>query len=442
MYNCIKCNKEFKFKSELERHKNKKKSCNKIIEYKCNNCNKEFLNMSNLKSHINKKNKCVKINLEDKIKELELEVKELKQNTNIHNNNIDNSNNIYINNSGNLNLNIFSTAGKIYYEYYNKSLNLDNLNINYETINNLILESCTDDLSNIFNFTKTIQEICFNMNLPENWIICHDELFNQLKLKINKDNIVNCKDNILSLLYTIAKQIVIIKCIDDDKLLFYNTFINKYENNEYNNHENINQFIKIFDNELKKYNSEILKIIHNKKYNNKQIEYIDELNNFENEDMSYITKNKLELEFLTIINKDEYKIFKNKNLKIDTYSYGIYDIIKINLFLYFIKLIYNNYLYPKNKTIKYDNNLFYYHINNNWIEIDNKELIIKIFKKIHKIFNNNIILENNIYYYNYINDFSDLKYGKNKVIVYDYIDIIIQYYKRKDSFNNHNNNII
>jgi len=43
------------------------------------------------------------------------------------------------------------------------------------------------------------------MKLPTNFIIYKNDLFNDLKLKIDKNNIVNCMDNILHLIYSIAK---------------------------------------------------------------------------------------------------------------------------------------------------------------------------------------------------------------------------------------------
>ena len=42
MFICDLCNKEFKYKSKLEEHKNNKKPCNMIDKYECNDCNKIF----------------------------------------------------------------------------------------------------------------------------------------------------------------------------------------------------------------------------------------------------------------------------------------------------------------------------------------------------------------------------------------------------------------
>ena len=51
---CDLCNKEFKYKSELEKHKNKKKPCGDIImKYNCNLCNSNFNFKSLLDRHLN-----------------------------------------------------------------------------------------------------------------------------------------------------------------------------------------------------------------------------------------------------------------------------------------------------------------------------------------------------------------------------------------------------
>jgi DNA-directed RNA polymerase subunit RPC12/RpoP len=51
MYKCLKCKKEFKFDSELNRHKNRKTQCNKLNNYNCNICKKEFKYESKLNEH-------------------------------------------------------------------------------------------------------------------------------------------------------------------------------------------------------------------------------------------------------------------------------------------------------------------------------------------------------------------------------------------------------
>jgi Meiotically Up-regulated Gene 113 (MUG113) protein/C2H2 type zinc finger protein len=59
IFKCDKCDKEFKFKSKINEHLNRKISCNRIIE--CQYCKKEFKTLHLLKQHTNKKNKCINI---------------------------------------------------------------------------------------------------------------------------------------------------------------------------------------------------------------------------------------------------------------------------------------------------------------------------------------------------------------------------------------------
>lgn len=64
MFKCVKCNKEFKYKSKLKEHKNRKMPCNSpIIDYKCEFCNVKFSRLfskikdEKTKKHINNYNK-------------------------------------------------------------------------------------------------------------------------------------------------------------------------------------------------------------------------------------------------------------------------------------------------------------------------------------------------------------------------------------------------
>lgn len=111
MKQCVKCNKEFKTKQDLDRHLNRKIKCDNVIE--CNNCKKEFKTKQLLKQHNNNKKSCKNISLESKIEVLELknEVLELKLEIanlkNTTNNTFNNTTNINSNNTVNNTINIF-----------------------------------------------------------------------------------------------------------------------------------------------------------------------------------------------------------------------------------------------------------------------------------------------------------------------------------------------
>jgi hypothetical protein len=55
MFKCIKCSKVFEFKSDYNRHKDRKTECNAKNKYDCNICNKNFKYESKLEEHIKTK---------------------------------------------------------------------------------------------------------------------------------------------------------------------------------------------------------------------------------------------------------------------------------------------------------------------------------------------------------------------------------------------------
>ena len=113
MFKCEKCEKIFKLKTDLNRHINRKISCNRILQ--CLKCNKKFNFHRDLQRHLNKKFDCSNKNINKELYNLQNQVKELKEqlimisnsnNTiNSHNTtNTNNTNNIIINNFGNENI--------------------------------------------------------------------------------------------------------------------------------------------------------------------------------------------------------------------------------------------------------------------------------------------------------------------------------------------------
>jgi hypothetical protein len=97
---CLNCNKKFSTIQNLNKHINRKIKCDNKIE--CNECKREFKTRQNLNKHKVNKKGCKTIELENRIKMLELknEILELKiKNATIVNNTINNNNitNININ---------------------------------------------------------------------------------------------------------------------------------------------------------------------------------------------------------------------------------------------------------------------------------------------------------------------------------------------------------
>jgi hypothetical protein len=111
MHQCLKCNKEFKIKRDLERHLNRKIKCDNQIE--CEFCQKIFKTKQLLQQHMNKKKNCrleaaeyrnEVLELKNQNLELKLEIEKLKNTNNTTNitNNINNTNNGTINNTINI----------------------------------------------------------------------------------------------------------------------------------------------------------------------------------------------------------------------------------------------------------------------------------------------------------------------------------------------------
>ena len=442
MFLCHKCNKGFKTNQILGNHLNKKKPCDKIIIFKCDNCLKVFNTTQHLNRHLNRKNKCVKKSLEQEIIELKrkLELSEEKQRTTIINNH-QTINNI------NTQINIFSPEGKLYHTYFLKSKNLEQLDFDISKLDKLTISDYTDELSNIYNFTNLIKEVCFNIKTPDNWIMCKDELFKTLKLKIDNDNIVNCQDNLLNLIYTIAKQIVEYDGLDIELYLFYKSFISNYKNNEYKDNNKLNTFIKECNEELFKHQEELLDIIEKRRTEHKikKIEELD-INNFGEEDIRFIKKSILDMELNSILEKQyPEKVYNNSCIVNEFRYYGIMDVKMIDMFIYFLRIIYNNDEQICNKTIQYKEDKFYIYRNSGWVVMKSKDLVNQIFTKIHLILKlNKIKLIEGVYTEDYCIETFKEKYTIHYTIgdVKKYSKILIEYFKDNHIFDDHEKHII
>jgi uncharacterized C2H2 Zn-finger protein len=249
-YKCEKCNKEFHQKSNYLSHINRKKSCiinentnedivnntndnTNIINYKCEKCNKEFNQKCNYLLHINKKNPCNSkdlINenkiLLDKIKELENEKIQMKEeNKRINelynnlldkciknNNNNNNSNNIITNNTNTVNNNntINITLTNFGYEKYTKLTNEEQIRI---------LKSNKQCVSNLIKFLH------INDRLPEYKNICVKNLRGKGGYLYEGNKWLHC--NFENLLMILFKN----KINDLEKILNSNEGLINYNNN-------------------------------------------------------------------------------------------------------------------------------------------------------------------------------------------------------------------
>ena len=151
MYQCNKCNKEFKYESELKRHKNKKILCNKQkSEYNCNLCNIKFKYESDYLRH-------------EKTKKHIYNLSNNNYEETYNNNTLINENNDLINN----NMELTNTNN----ELINENIKLKNkINILEKCVKQLELENLKfkskNKLHNQLEYIYIIHPIqCLNMNI-------------------------------------------------------------------------------------------------------------------------------------------------------------------------------------------------------------------------------------------------------------------------------------
>ena len=221
MYNCLKCNKDFKYQSEFNRHKNKKLSCDKIkINIECKICNLKFNCQSEknrhekTQNHINKLNNEIKPTLECTVCKVGFNCK-TEQNrhgkTKKHINKLNNTN---------FNYNIKKNIDNINLENENvelKEINtiLENKNIKLEN-ENIELMEIIKNLENEFNLLKQLSN---NQLITNEYIyIVHERTFVLTNVNIYKigktKNIKNRMNN-----YTKGSVLLFtIPCTDSNKL--------------------------------------------------------------------------------------------------------------------------------------------------------------------------------------------------------------------------------
>ena len=172
-YACSVCEYTSSIKTDVIRHINRKKSCGsgnkEVVEIPidiiCEFCNKTFSTKAHLKDHIKKRCKqkdtmkdAIKIKEQaEKIKELEMQLKERQttiiNNTNNTNNTNNNTNNTTNNNCGN-------TYNIMVNNYENTSL---------EKVTDAIINKLINDTDEVYQIIpRFIKEVHFNPNIPEN----------------------------------------------------------------------------------------------------------------------------------------------------------------------------------------------------------------------------------------------------------------------------------
>jgi uncharacterized C2H2 Zn-finger protein len=180
MYECPRCETEFKQKHHLAAHFNRKIGCeflnedisNKeciellktgklkkkiIVEHTCEHCNKNFDRKSRLTAHLNKCKE--KLNLQEIIKQLKQKNKELIEKSSTSNINTTNNNNNTTNNNDN------STN--------DNSNNTNNIYININSYKNTDYTLIKDDIDDCIengeiNIGKLMEKVHFNDKFPQN----------------------------------------------------------------------------------------------------------------------------------------------------------------------------------------------------------------------------------------------------------------------------------
>ena len=177
---CVKCNKTFKDKWNLERHMNRKKKCVTKTSYICSICNKNFTRKDNLDRHLAKKNGCgfVSVNLENKIEIImKKQNEELSKILNLKLFDTSNMQNINMQKINNTNL-------------QNIDIDIDNSNtqnIENATMNNMSSACLINYVVNQYPNAKNIEDCIKFENIPKSILIdCEDMYFTEGSMKIFK----------------------------------------------------------------------------------------------------------------------------------------------------------------------------------------------------------------------------------------------------------------
>ena len=191
MYKCLKCNKQFKYESDFNRHKNRKTPCNEIKQIlKCDYCKVKFICPAEKKRH---------------------------EKTKKH------INNIIIHGNKNIELQ------NIDIELQNKNIELQNIDIELQN-KNIELQNKFNELKNKFNLLEKISNK--ELNNTEYIYIIHERTFVKTNANIYKIGKTKNIKNRLNGYSKGSKLLFTIPCIDSTIM---EKIILKYlkENNEY-----------------------------------------------------------------------------------------------------------------------------------------------------------------------------------------------------------------
>ena len=243
-FQCLKCNKQLKNKQNLKTHLNRKIPCDNVI--KCDNCNVKFKTNYHLDRHKNRKTPCEKIDLtqqnikleeENEILRLKLEIQQLKQLVNPNNNTVSPIiNNNTINNTINITINNFGSEdlSKLPIKQFEKDLRaimsatehkkLKEIRIGVPMENKLLLRNSDFKPFKIFVYFLTM--IYKNDKFPQNKTIKYNQETNKFEYYLDNEwNSIEDKDIIDEIILKITENIgdlLIDKVpIKNDNILYY-----------------------------------------------------------------------------------------------------------------------------------------------------------------------------------------------------------------------------
>ena len=250
MFKCFKCNKEFKYESELLRHKNRKISCDTPKkEYKCELCKVNFKCPYDKNKHEQTKKHIINVTNNG------------NDNINVLNSTVENSFNNIINLT--LNVNSFKDTDM---SYIGRGLINDIGNYIYlETIENKRLTEIDKNLLLFDEIINLIEKLHFNIGVEENHNLKILLVFTGTKKKNYEYLILEINSDTKKIVWKSLKYEDLIDCLLDNLLILNNRFKN----------ENYNKFIEhLRDNLiLNKENAKELKPLIDKKLSDMYVNF-------------------------------------------------------------------------------------------------------------------------------------------------------------------------